>query len=88
MCIHSLKAIKLGEFNCPLNYLRWICKKLLVEGNSRGNWKDGSNLTPMDHFGNLSPAMVDGNLRQCGRKLGDGIFKTYRVNSEHYQCVG
>ena len=24
---------------------------------------------------------MDGNLRQCGRKLGDGIFKTYRVNT-------
>lgn len=31
-CVHSLGAIGLGEFNCPLNYLRCTCRKLLAEG--------------------------------------------------------
>ena len=31
-CIQSLGAIGLGEFNCPLNYVRCTCWKLLAEG--------------------------------------------------------
>ena len=31
-CIQSFGAIGLGEFNCPLNYKRCTCGKLLVEG--------------------------------------------------------
>ena len=32
MCIHFLGAIRLGKFNCPLNYSRYTFGKLLTEG--------------------------------------------------------